>query len=38
MALALVEVQQVQHVLLMVLHSGGKLPAAGPVVLSQSLS
>ena len=37
-ALALVEKQQVQHVLLMVLHPGGKLPAAAPVVLSESLS
>jgi hypothetical protein len=37
-ALALVEKQQVEHVLLMVLHPGGKLPTAASIVLSQSLS
>jgi hypothetical protein len=36
-ALALVEKQQVQHVLLMVLHPSGQLPAAAAAVLGQSL-
>jgi hypothetical protein len=34
-ALALVEKQQAEHVLLMVLHLGGKLPSAAPDVLRQ---
>lgn len=33
--LAHVEKQQVEHVLLMVLHPGGKLPSAAPDVLRQ---